>query len=324
MLPKDLAIRKVNELAGKEDPFLFIVDFNMDQNLVLGQADLVNSGILYDLRGRTNSKKEVAPFDPTDLIIDPVSFPEYKKCFDKVQSHLTRGDTYLINLTFPSKISSGLSLEEIYQSSHAPYKIMIPDNFVCFSPETFIRINDGTIHSYPMKGTIDASVENAADRIISDKKELYEHNTIVDLLRNDLSMVSTGVEVTRFRYIEEVRTNRNTLLQVSSEITGILSPGWQERLGEILFTLLPAGSVTGAPKKKTVEIIRAVETYDRGFYTGIFGYFDGRDLDSAVSIRFIEKMEGEYYYKSGGGITTLSRAEDEYKEMIEKVYVPVI
>ena len=96
-----------------------------------------------------------------------------------------------------------------------------------------------------------------------------------------------------------------------------------ESLGDILFRLLPAGSICGAPKKKTVEIIRKVEGYERGFYTGVFGYFDGQNLDSAVAIRYIERQEDQLVFKSGGGITFMSDWEKEYDEMQKKVYVPV-
>jgi len=87
--------------------------------------------------------------------------------------------------------------------------------------------------------------------------------------------------------------------------------------------MLPAGSISGAPKKKTIEIIREVEGYERGFYTGIFGYFDGKNLDSAVAIRFIEKQGEKLIFKSGGGITYQSDWEKEYEEMQKKVYVPI-
>jgi para-aminobenzoate synthetase component 1 len=89
-----------------------------------------------------------------------------------------------------------------------------------------------------------------------------------------------------------------------------------------LFELLPAGSISGAPKEKTVEIIKQTETYKRGYYTGICGIFDGQNLDSGVMIRFIEKQGSQYYFKSGGGITVNSIAEEEYHEMIQKVYLP--
>ena len=175
-----------------------------------------------------------------------------------------------------------------------------------------------------MKGTIDATIENAEQVILNDPKETAEHNTIVDLIRNDLSMVAKNVRVEKFRYIEKIITTDKTLLQVSSKITGILEDDFQSRLGDIIFDLLPAGSVSGAPKKKTVEIIQGNENYNRGFYTGVFGYFDGSLLDSGVMIRFIEKTKNGLTYKSGGGITFMSNPESEYQELIDKVYVPII
>ena len=83
------------------------------------------------------------------------------------------------------------------------------------------------------------------------------------------------------------------------------------------------GSISGAPKKKTVEIIKSVEREERGYYTGIAGIFDGKDLDSCVMIRFIEKNNNSFRYRSGCGITFLSELTSEYQEMIDKVYVPI-
>ena len=112
-------------------------------------------------------------------------------------------------------------------------------------------------------------------------------------------------------------------MQVSSKISGHLDKHWNERLGDILTSVLPAGSITGCPKKKTVEILKDIEKYDRNYYTGIFGVFDGTSLQSAVMIRFIEKeKDGKLYYKSGGGITCDSNVSLEYKELIDKIYLP--
>ena len=147
--------------------------------------------------------------------------------------------------------------------------------------------------------------------------------TIVDLIRNDISQVATDVQVTRFRYIDKIKTSSKTLLQVSSEIVGLLGDGYFGRLGDILVRLLPGGSVSGAPKSRTLEIIRQTEAEKRGFYTGVFGIFDGESLDSGVMIRFIEKQGSKYFYRSGGGITTQSNGESEYQEAIDKVYVPI-
>ena len=173
-----------------------------------------------------------------------------------------------------------------------------------------------------MKGTIDASIENAEQKLMENKKERWEHNTIVDLIRNDLSRVASEVRVTKFRYLEKIKTNRNEIYQTSSEIRGKLPSDWTENLGEILFKLLPAGSISGAPKAKTLEIIEEAEIAPRNYYTGIFGLFDGYSLDSAVCIRFIEQEGDKLFYKSGGGITFMSKVEEEYQEIIDKIYVP--
>jgi para-aminobenzoate synthetase component 1 len=174
-----------------------------------------------------------------------------------------------------------------------------------------------------MKGTIDAAIPNAEETILNDPKETAEHNTIVDLIRNDLSMVSKNVRVEKFRFIDEIKTAGKTLLQVSSEIVGDIQHDFFDHLGDRLFTLLPAGSISGAPKTKTIEIIEEAENYNRGFYTGVFGYFDGRSLDSAVMIRYIEQQTDQLVFKSGGGITTFSNCKKEYEELKDKVYLPI-
>jgi para-aminobenzoate synthetase component 1 len=269
-----------------------------------------------------SDKPSVSGSDSFRLEMTPVPFERYREAFNSVMQHLRRGDTYLINLTMPTVIEVNLSPADIYSRARAPYRLLVNGRFVCFSPETFVTIHDGIIRSYPMKGTIDASVPEAEKKIMSDEKEIAEHNTIVDLIRNDLSMVADEVRVKRYRYIYRVDTNRGALLQVSSEITGRLPEGRRGEIGTIMSALLPAGSVTGAPKEKTVEILKAIEGYERGFYTGVFGYFNGRDLDSGVMIRFIEEDEGLLIYKSGGGITAMSNVKLEYEELINKVYVP--
>lgn len=175
-----------------------------------------------------------------------------------------------------------------------------------------------------MKGTIAASVPDAKTKILSDKKEAAEHATIVDLIRNDLSQLAQKVWVERYRYLDRIDTNSGGLWQVSSEIVALLPENWRSQIGTLLASLLPAGSITGAPKPKTIEIIRKAESYDRGFYTGVCGFFDGKDLDCGVMIRFIENQDGQLVFKSGGGITAQSDARAEYQEMIDKVYLPLL
>ena len=174
-----------------------------------------------------------------------------------------------------------------------------------------------------MKGTMDAALPDAEQKLLNSEKELAEHYTIVDLIRNDLSMVAKNVKVDRFRFIDKLKTNRGGLLQMSSEISGELPENYHEIIGEILIKMLPAGSISGAPKKKTIEIIREAEQYKRGYYTGIFGIFDGENIDSGVMIRYIEQKPDGLIYKSGGGITAKSNVDEEYQELIDKIYIPL-
>jgi para-aminobenzoate synthetase component 1 len=312
------AIRKMNEYGAMRVPFLFIVDFEMNKSVVLSSDEISNSKISFAI-GET----EIAEIQKEiHFKIYPVEFEKYKEAFDHVVHQISLGNSYLTNLTFPTRIETNLSLEEIYTYSRARYKLLLEDEFVVFSPECFVKIENGIISSYPMKGTIDASIPSAEEIILADEKEMAEHITIVDLIRNDLSIVASDVHVEKFRYMEKLKTNKKSLLQVSSKIVGELKGNYHERLGDIIFSMLPAGSISGAPKKKTVEIIQNAEKLGRGFYTGVFGYYDGKNLDSAVMIRFIEQTPEGLVYRSGGGITFMSDANSEYQELIDKVYVP--
>jgi len=316
-------IDKINHFSERNKPFLFAIDFAGENGFVMSLKEADSIGLRYKI-GVLKNTDEFRIENGIKFGFLPVSFEAYKNAFEKVAFHLKRGDTYLLNLTFPTSLHTDLSMDQIFAYSRAPFKLFVPGHFVIFSPETFLRIDDSRISCCPMKGTIDAAIPDAEQKLLADKKEFFEHNTIVDLIRNDLAMVSTNVTVTRFRYLDRICTNRGDLLQMSSEISGELPKGYRQRLGEILFTLLPAGSITGAPKEKTIEIIRATESYDRGFYTGIFGYYDGNSLTSAVSIRFIEQTGSGLVFKSGGGITALSDLHSEYEEMLKKVYLPVV
>ncbi len=321
MTQQEIIKQQMNELGKQGKPFAFLIDFKQEKPLLFKTGD--NKGIWWRIpqHSFSPSAKKVKQLEKWE--ISPVSLEKYSAGFNKIKQHIFQGDTYLLNYTQPTKINTNLSLEDIFYISEAPYKIYMPNKFVCFSPETFIKIERNKIFSFPMKGTIDADIENAKEIILNDSKELAEHNTIVDLIRNDLSLVSNNVTVERFRYLERIATNHKNLFQVSSRISGELPPNYAKNIGNIIFTLLPAGSVSGAPKKKTVEIIAETEEYSRGYYTGIFGYFDGINLDSCVLIRFIENQDGQLIYKSGGGITFMSEAASEYDELIKKVYVPI-
>lgn len=313
----------MDELSQQKVPFFFMIDFLMENVEVFTENAVENKGLMIDFKG---FKTEIYEQDfPKEIIFEslPPSENSYKKGFDIVQNNLKKGNSYLVNYTCKTEIKTNLSLENLYQISQAKYKVLNPDHWMFFSPETFIEIIDNEVFTYPMKGTIDAEIENAAEILKNNVKEKAEHYTVVDLLRNDLSMIADEVTLDEFQKIDFLKTKQKNLLAMSSKISGKLKPEFQDKIGSIMKTVLPAGSILGAPKPKTLEIILEAENYSRGFYTGVCGWFDGQNLDSCVIIRFIEKENDKLYFKSGGGITHLSNFADEYQEMKNKIYVPI-
>ncbi|MEG1737092.1 MAG: aminodeoxychorismate synthase component I [Odoribacter sp.] len=320
----EMVRQEMNRCGARGKPFLFGVDFEMEHGFFV-ENPMDDCQIPF-VAGRVTNVHElpeasVRPVPRLD-IVNPDA-PAYWEQFEKVRSGLLRGDSFLLNLTAKTTISTNLSLEQIFRYSHARYKLLLPDRLVCFSPESFVRINGDEILSYPMKGTIDATLPEAATLLLENYKEECEHYTIVDLIRNDLNRVADGVRVKRFRYVEKIHTLHGEILQTSSEIAGRLPSGYRSTIGDLIFKLLPAGSISGAPKPSTLALIRKAEEQPRGYYSGVFGYFDGQNLDSAVMIRYIEKEGNRYFFRSGGGITINSKVEEEYQEMLEKIYLSI-
>jgi len=319
-LNKENGFSKINKLAKNRTPFLFITSF--DQQKIFAQPlNALDDDIFYKLEDWRNYPVEKRSKDFT-FSKSPVDFSLYKKALDEVLEEIRSGNTYLLNLTFKTPIETNYSLKEVFTYARAKFKLYFKNEFICFSPERFVEITGNTIATYPMKGTIDANLPHAKESILANEKEMAEHVMIVDLMRNDLGIIGSEVKVEEFRYVEKIKAGQKELLQVSSKITAKLPLAWKDNLGTLLKQILPAGSISGTPKKSTVNIINRVEDYDRGFYTGVFGLFDGETLRSGVMIRFIEKNSDRLFYKSGGGITIDSDAKSEYEELIDKIYLP--
>ncbi|WP_407486593.1 aminodeoxychorismate synthase component I [Elizabethkingia anophelis] len=315
---------EMDKLSEKGEPFIFIIDF-LKQNILLFTEEELNKNrdILVHFQKYRNYTPKTELNKKIYLQSFPETFESYKKGFDIVMKNLQLGNSYLINYTRKTKIETNLTLQDIFYHSEAKYKICYKNNWVFFSPEVFVKIENQKISTFPMKGTIDADIPDAENILKNDPKEKAEHYTVVDLLRNDLSIVAEDVKLVDFQRIDYLQTLKKNLYTMSSEIEGTVKPSFQNKIGTIMQKLLPAGSILGAPKDKTQEVILKSESYDRGFYTGVCGYFDGKDLDSGVMIRFIENENNQFYFKSGGGITHQSNASAEYQEMINKIYVPV-
>ena len=311
--------KKLNEWGAKKNPFVFLIDFEK-KNSKAWRFEDCSKEFLFDFQGITNRENDLSSPKNLKFKITPPNLIDYTNKYHKVINAIQKGETYLINLTTKGQIETNLSLEDLFNSAKSKYKILLKDHFVSFSPETFIQIKDGVIKTFPMKGTIDATSKNAQQILEDNEKEKAEHATIVDLLRNDLSEFAKKVRVEKFRYYEEIKANNKTVGQMSSEISGELPMDYQSRIGDIIYHLTPAGSISGAPKPKTLELIKEIEQECRSFYTGIAGYFDGNNLDSCVLIRYLEK---DGTYRCGGGVTSKSKLKEEYEELIQNMYVPI-
>lgn len=319
----DAKFKRMDTLSLRKEPFFFMVDFEEKEIVVHPIDEALEHGLFFKFPNLTVEKAPKKSLKDLTLKAKPESLESYKKGFDIVHENLMLGNSYLANYTCRTPIESSANLEDFYYGAKAKYTIYYEDRFCSFSPETFVKISGNKMFTYPMKGTIEASIKNAEEIIREDPKEKAEHYTVVDLLRNDLSRVCDEVEVDEFQRIDYLKTNHKDLLAMSSQISGKIKSEFSGKIGSIMKTLLPAGSILGAPKAKTMEIILEAEKEPRGWYTGVAGVFNGESLDTCVLIRFIEKEKNALYFRSGGGITHQSVLEQEYQEMINKIYVPI-
>ena len=322
-IDQQTALHRMNTWGKGQRPFLFLTDYLHRRWLVEYLDRLSPSELLFAFPGYDNIEGKATATGSFTWHPHPPAPDLYQKEFEAVHRQMLAGNSYLTNLTCRIPVETDLTMRDICLRAKARYRLWVSDCFVCFSPETFLRIDhEGTISCCPMKGTISCRIPQAAEVLMADSKEAAEHATIVDLIRNDLSRVADHVKVRRYRYIERLETNQGPILQTSSEITGRLPSDYRSHLGDILLEQLPAGSITGAPKPKTMDIIRQAEGYEREFYTGVAGLCHDGQMDSCVLIRFIDQEDGQLFFKAGGGITAKSDWRKEYQEIIEKTYVP--
>ncbi|MBP4133867.1 aminodeoxychorismate synthase component I [Gallibacterium anatis] len=324
-MPFNHFVQQANRLGTQRTPFFFLIDFEQQKPIICPLEQCAEQGIWFEFASQNNlaTAQKAPPKQPFKLEKFPIDFATYQQGFEIVQQALQQGNSYLLNLTYATPIAINYDLNTLFSATQANYKLLFKNEFVCFSPEPFVKISHNQIFTYPMKGTINANLPDAENQLLNCEKEQREHYTIVDLMRNDLAIVGQNVQVKRFRYLEKIFTERGAIWQTSSEIYADLKENWQADIGTMLSQLLPAGSISGAPKEKTVAAIQQAELAPRGYYTGVFGIFNGESLESAVAIRFISQQNGNTAFHSGGGITIQSQAAQEYQELLEKIYVPL-
>lgn len=208
------AIKRMNELAGSRKPFLFIIDYKQQCSLIEEISRIDSTRCRYNFNGVKNVDTVTESYSGRiGWNFVPMSLADYRQAFEIVKRNILAGNSYLANLTCKVPVSTNLTLEDVFRYSKALYRLWLKDKLVCFSPEIFVRIEDGEIKSFPMKGTIDATLPDAEKLLMDDPKETAEHATIVDLIRNDLSMVAEQVRVVRYRYCDRLETNKGPIFQ---------------------------------------------------------------------------------------------------------------
>lgn len=253
----------------------------------------------------------------------------YRAAFDRVMEWIRSGDVYQVNLTFRAAFRLAGDPVALYRDlarkqpvGHGAYLDTGRYRILSLSPELFVENRAGCLTARPMKGTIARGVTPAEDRalaahLMADEKSRAENLMIVDLLRNDLGRVAEigSVAVPDLFHVEPYRG----LHQMTSTVTAELRPG--TGFADVMRALFPCGSVTGAPKIRAMQIIRAVENAPRGVYCGSIGHLaPGGDFRFNVAIRTaVIDREGRGEIGIGGGVVADSQVEAEYAEALLKL-----
>jgi len=251
----------------------------------------------------------------------------------RVQHHIKEGDIFqaVISNRFTAPFTGTLLntyrlLRTINPSPYMCHMRLGGLEIACASPETLVSLQDGKLSSFPLAGTCKrgATPEEDAvliDALLSNEKELAEHDMLVDLARNDLGRVSQfgSVQVQDYRTIKKF----SHVSHISSHVVGKLKP--QLDALDVLAATLPAGTLSGAPKKRACEIIDACEGHKRGVYGGALGYIDFTgNMDMCIGIRMAVLKDGRVHVQAGAGVVAESTPEAEYAEVQNKAFAMML
>jgi len=275
-----------------------------------------------------NHEKEIIDeFVITEPIVNIESFEDYKRKFNKIQQYIIDGDVYQVNLAtkFSTKYSGDpwvfyKKFREINKSPYMAYLKFEDYAIISGSPEQFISVNGSTITSRPIKGTMPRGDDPKTDcdnyeKLSSSEKDKAENLMIVDLIRNDLGKnCDTGsVNVKKLFTIESYPNVHHLVSSIEGQLKKEISP-WTAFCDSF-----PGGSITGAPKKRSIEIISELESFSREVYCGSIFYLSfNKTLNSNIAIRSLIAYDEKLEYFSGGGITKSSAVKSEYNEIFNK------
>lgn len=252
---------------------------------------------------------------------------EYCSMVEKAKHHIKEGDIFQIVLSNRLEAEFEGSLLNTYRIlrtlNPSPYMFYFSSSdmeVAGASPETLVKLENGILHTFPLAGTRPRGRTEEEDKalekeLLADPKELAEHNMLVDLGRNDIGKISKfgSVEVEKYHCIERY----SHVMHIGSTVRGEIRDG-EDALSAIN-SILPAGTLSGAPKIKACQLINDLENNKRGIYGGAIGYIDFTgNLDTCIAIRIAYKKNGKVFVRSGAGIVADSVPEKEYQECLNK------
>ena len=256
-----------------------------------------------------------------------VSKEEYCKLVEKTKEYIVDGDIFqaVISRQFSSPYEGSLinPYRVLRTTNPSPYMVYMKiddDEIMSTSPETLVRLENGRLTTFPVAGSRPRGLTEEEDQeleadLLSDEKELSEHNMLVDLGRNDLGRISRfdSVEVTKYMMIHKY----SKIMHICSQVEGDIKDDCDAL--SAIESVLPAGTLSGAPKIRACEIIEELESEERGVYGGALGYLDFTgNMDTCIAIRMAVKKDGRVYVQAGGGIVADSIPENEYQESANK------
>lgn len=281
---------------------------------------------------RTGEKKQEPGGHLTGEITPLFHKDTFCSMVEKAKHHIREGDIFQIVLSNRLEAPFSGSLFNTYRilrtMNPSPYMFYLSGTDVEVagaSPETLVKLENGVLHTFPLAGTRPRGKTPAEDKaleeaLLADEKELAEHNMLVDLGRNDLGKVSEfgSVSVERFHCIERY----SHVMHIGSTVRGELREGLDAL--DAISTVLPAGTLSGAPKIRACQLIGELENNKRGIYGGAIGYIDFTgNMDTCIAIRIAYQKNGRVFVRSGAGIVADSVPETEYQECINKAQAVV-
>ncbi|MCL2101638.1 MAG: anthranilate synthase component I [Fibromonadales bacterium] len=275
-----------------------------------------------------NKKQEtVAPVNLGSEFKALFTKDEYCRMVGKAKEYIKEGDIFQVVLSNRFEADFEGSLLDAYRVlrtiNPSPYMFYFGGRdfeIVGASPETLVKLQDGKLFTYPLAGTRPRGATDAEDAalekdLLADEKELAEHNMLVDLGRNDLGKISKFDTVRVENYMSVLRFSH--VMHIGSTVSGEILDG---KTGlDAINAVLPAGTLSGAPKIRAMQIINELEQNKRGIYGGAVGYLDFTgNMDTCIAIRIAYKKNGKVFIRCGAGIVADSNPESEYQECINK------